>query len=244
MCGSLLAVESANVVGYNKAPTDAGEVIYRVATFESVSGTDSTFKVGDISVGEEDFAYWNFDYIATVDEYGSQEQYYTWDPDANAGKGGWFECDDLCTVDYDAPADSVELPLNKGIIICSQNGVDLTFAGAVMAGDTELYGVAGEVTYTGNFTPAQLTLGDIVVGAEDFAYWNFDYIATIDSYGGQEQYYTWDPDANAGEGGWFECDDLCTVDYDAPANDVEFDPNMGFIFCTQNGVSLNIPSPL
>ena len=245
LCATVgLCVESANVVGYNKAATQAGDNIYRVATFEAIGGTASSFKIGDISVGNEDFAYWNFDYIATVDPYGSQDAYYTWDPDANDGKGGWFACDDNCTVDYDTPADDVTLPLNQALIICSQNGVDLTFSGAVMAGDTELYGVAGDNTYTGNFTPATITLGDIVVGDEDFAYWNFDYIATIDPYGSQDQYYTWDPDANEGNGGWFQCDDNCTVDYDAPANDVEFEPNMGFLFCTQNGVSLNIPSPL
>ena len=230
----------SSIVGYNKAATEAGDVIYRVASFEAVAGTEATFKVGSISVGDEDFAWWNNDYIATVNPYGGQDQYYTWDPDANDGKGGWFECDDVCTVDYDAPADNVELPLNQGIIIFSANGANLTFAGAVMAGDTELYGSAGDVTYTGNFTPAALTLGDIVIGEEDFAWWNNDYIATINPYGGQDKYYTWDPDTST----WYECDDVCTIDYDAPANEAEFASNMGFIFFTANGATLNIPSPL
>ena len=236
MCGSLLAVESANVVGYNKAATQAGDNIYRVATFEGIGGATSTFKVGDISVGEEDFAWYNNDYIATVDPYGSQDAYYTWDPDAK----GWFACDSDCIIDYDSPADDVELPLNQAVIIRSENGVDLTFSGAVMSGDTELYGVAGDNTYTGNFTPAPITLGDIVVGEEDFAWYNNDYIATIDPYGSQDLYYTWDPDAS----GWFACDSDCIIDYDAPANDVEFEPNMGLLFRTENGSTLNIPSPL
>ena len=187
---------SSSVVGYNKAATDAGEVIYRVASFEAVGSTASTFKIGDISVGEEDFAWWNSDYIATVDPYGSQDAYYTYDPEANENNGGWFVCDDNCIIDYDAPADNIELPLNQGIIIFSANGANLTFSGSVMAGDTELYGGASEVTYTGNFTPCTLTLGDIIVGAEDFAWWNSDYIATINPYGGQDAYYTWDPEAN------------------------------------------------
>ena len=237
-------IVSSSVVGYNKAATVATENIYRVATFEGVSGTASTFKVGDISVGSVDFAYYNNDYIATVDPYGSQDAYYTWDPDANEGAGGWFECDEFCVVDDSSPADDVELPLNQAIIIRSEYGVDLTFSGAVMAGDTELYGVATENTYTGNFTPTTITLGDIVIGGADYAYYNNDYIATIDPYGSQDQYYTWDPDANEGAGGWFECDEFCTVDYGAEANDVEFDPNMGFLFRTENGVSINIPSPL
>ena len=227
-------------MGYNKAATQAGDVIYRVATFEAISGTASSFKVGDISVGDADFAWYNMDYIATVDPYGSQDQYYTWDPDANDGNGGWFACDSDCNIDSEAPADDVELPLNQAVIIRSENGVDLTFSGAVMAGDTELYGVSGDVTYTGNFTPATITLGDIVIGDADFAWYNMDYIATIDPYGSQDQYYTWDPDASA----WFACDSDCNIDPAAPANDVEFEPNMGFLFRTENGVSLNVPSPL
>ena len=233
-------LESANVVGYNSAATLAGDNIYRVATFEGVAGGSETFTLGQISIGDADFAWYNMDYVATVDAYGSQEQYYTWDPDANEGAGGWFACDSDCNIDADSPADNVELPLNKGLIIRSENGVDLTFAGAVMAGDTALYGVAGDNTYTGNFTPSTITLGDIVVGDEDFAWYNMDYIATIDAYGSQDLYYTWDPDAN----GWFACDSDCNVDAEAPANNVEFEPNMGFLFRTENGASLNIPSPI
>ena len=152
----------------------------------------------------------------------------------------WYGCDAGSNIDYDAPADDVELSLNQGIIIFSANGASLTFSGAVMTGDTELYGGAGDVTYTGNFTPTTLTLGDLVIGEEDFAWWNNDYIATIDPYGSQDQYYTWDPDTSS----WYECDAGSNIDYDAPANDVEFDANMGFLYFTANGASLNIPSPL
>lgn len=223
----------------------AGETIYRVASFEAVNGSDeTTFTIGQINVGDADFAWWNGDYIATVDPYGSQESYYTWDPDANEGNGGWFACDDNCVVDSESPAENIALPLNKGVIVFSANGAELTFAGSVLSGDTALYGSAGETTYTGNFTPTTITLGDIVVGDEDFAWWNGDYIATIDPYGSQDSYYTWDPDANDANGGWFACDDNCVVDSESPATNVEFDPNMGFLFFTANGASLNIPSPL
>ena len=235
-CGTVFGLESANVVGYNKAEMTAGEVIYRVASFESIGSTESTFTIGDIKVGDADFAWWNNDYIATVDPYGSQETYYTWDPDSSS----WYECDAGSNIDFEKPANGVALPLNKGIIVFSANGASLTFAGSVMSGDTELYGGASEVTYTGNFTPTELTLGDIVIGDADFAWWNNDYIATIDPYGSQESYYTWDPDKQS----WYACDAGCNVDYDTPANEVTFDPNMGFIFFTANGASINIPSPL
>ena len=87
-------------------------------------------------------------------------------------------------------------------------------------------------------------MSQIGVGSADFAWYNNDYIATVNEYGAQDQYYTWDPDANDGKGGWFECDEFQAVDYDAPAEDVEFPANQAFIFFTANGATLNIPSPL
>ena len=216
----------------------AGDTVYRVATFEGIGGASETFTLGQISVGEEDFAWWNGDYIATVDEYGSQDTYYTWDPDAS----GWFEADpDSGAPIADKPATDVQFPINKGILVFSANGANLTFSGAVLAGDTERYGGAGETTYSGIFAPTTITLGDIVVGEEDFAWWNGDYIATIDPYGSQDTYYTWDPDAD----GWFEADpDSGAPIADKPAGDIEFEANMGFLFFTANGATLNIPSPL
>ena len=230
-------------MGYTKDTLSANDVSYRVFSFESVAGTTATFTLGQISVGTSGFAWWNQDYIATMDEYGAQDQYYTWDPDANEGKGGWFECDEGANINGPS-ADDVVLPLNKAIFVFSANGDDLTYSGAVMSGDTEIYAIANDVTFSGNFTPATITLGDIVVGAEDFAYWNNDYLATIDPYGAQDQYYTWDPDANGGAGGWFECDEGQVVDDTAPADNVEFPANQAFIFFTANGATLNIPSPL
>ena len=230
-----MAEISSSVVGYNKATAEADATIYRVATFEGIGSSGATFTLSQLSVGNEDFAWYNGDYIATVDPYGAQDTYYTWDPDTQH----WCETDDSIgpTDNY---ADDVELPLNQGVIIYSLNGVDLTVSGAVLAGDTELYSVADATTYTGNFTPTTLTLGDIVVGTEDFAWYNGDYIATIDAYGAQETYYTWNDD---GDGFWCVTDDSIGPT-DDNANDVEFEPNMGFLFYSLSGATLNIPSPL
>jgi hypothetical protein len=93
-----------------------------VATFEAVGGTASSFKVGDISVGDEDFAWWKLDYVATVDPYGSQDTYYAWDPDTLA----WYECDAGCNIlDPSTDANDVEFEANLGLLFCTQNGVSL-----------------------------------------------------------------------------------------------------------------------
>ena len=237
-------MESANVVGYNTGDTAVADFVYRVASFEGISGTENTFKLGQISVGDSDFAWWNNDYIATVASSGAQDQYYTWDPAANEGNGGWFACDETQAIDYDTPADNIEFPMNQAFFVFSANGATLTFSGSVLKGDSELFAVAADLTYTGNFTPSTITLGDIVVGDADYAWWNNDYIATIATSGAQDQYYTWDPAANEGNGGWFACDETQAIDYEAPANNVEFPANQAFIFFTANGATLNIPSPL
>ena len=224
------------LVGYNSMETVEADLTWAVTSFEGVSGDAATFKLGQISVGDQDFAWWNNDYVATIASSGAQDQYYTWDPDTSS----WYECDETETIDYDAPANDKVLPTNAALFFYSINGIQMTHSGAVMAGDTELYGVPADLTFTGNFTPATITLGDIVVGEEDFAWWNNDYIATIASSGAQDQYYTWDPDTSS----WYECDETETIDYDAPANDVEIPANTAFIYYSVNGAVLNIPSPL
>ena len=235
---------SSSVVGYQAMDTVMSDIAWRTIAFQKVGASDATYKLSQINIGSEDFAWYNNDYIATIAPNGAQDQYYTYDPDANDGAGGWFECDEVQTVDYDAPADDVELPMNQAIFVFTANGATPSPAGSVLSGDSELYAIANDLTYTGNFTPATITLGDIVVGSEDFAWYNNDYLATIATNGAQEQYYTYDPDANDGDGGWFECDEVQTVDYDAPADDVEIESMASFIFFTANGATLNIPSPL
>ena len=209
--------------------------IYRVFSFDKVGG-DNTFKLGQISFGEQDFAWYNLDYIATINEFGGQDTYYTWN-DENGGF--WCVSDEACTP-TDEDATDVEFPLNQALIVFSLNGVTFTFSGEVMPGDTELYTIADATTYTGNFTPANLRLGDIVVGDEDFAWWNGDCLATINEFGGQDTYYTWN-DENGGF--WCVSDEACTPT-DESAMDVEFEPNTGLIFFSLNGATLNVPSPI
>ena len=90
--------------------------------FQTVGASDATYKLSQINIGSEDFAWYNNDYIATIASNGAQDQYYTYDPDANDGKGGWFECDENQTVDYESPADDVELAMNQAIFVLSANG--------------------------------------------------------------------------------------------------------------------------
>ena len=232
-------VTSANVVGYNSMETVEGDTTFGVATFEAVAGSEKdapTFTLSQVSIGDADFAYYNYDYIATIDPYGAQDKYYSWDPFTDGGT--WIETDETATPGD--PVGDLAFPVNQAFWVRSEYGNPLIFSGAVLAGDTEIYSVAGDMAYSGNFTPATITLGDIVVGAEDFAYYNYDYIATINPYGAQDKYYSWDPFTDGGT--WIETDETATPG--DPANDVEITANMAFIFRTEFGAALNIPSPI
>ena len=205
-----------------------GENIYHIGSFKGMT-TGDTFKIGQIGL-DGDFSTWNNDWIATIDAFGAQDQYYSYDD-------GWFVADADGVVDYDQPAEDIELPINVGLIVYSSLGSKLVYSGEVISGDTELYTVEGDNAYTGNFTPTVLKLGDIVVDG-DFSTWNNDWIATIDSAGAQKDYFSCD------EGIWYVADSDGVVDYDQPANDHEFAPNEGFIIYTSLGATLNIPSPI
>lgn len=124
-CGAALAVESANIVGYQAMETVTSDIAWRTIAFQTVGASDATYKLSQINIGSEDFAWYNNDYIATIASNGAQDQYYTYDPDANEGKGGWFECDENQTVDYDSPADDVEIAPMTSFIFFTANGAAL-----------------------------------------------------------------------------------------------------------------------
>ena len=216
--------------------TQAGENLYRVASFIAPGTTASTFKLGQVKP-DSSFDTWNNDYIATVNAYGSQEDYYSY----NQEDGNWYESNDVGFIpDTTKIANNVEFPINKGLIVSSSKGATFTYTGALMGGDTELYTIENDITYTGNFTPDTLTLGDLVVD-ENFDTWNNDYLATINLYGSQEDYYSY----NQEDGNWYESNDVGFISETAKiANNVPFEPNMTFLVSTSNGATINIPSPI
>ena len=127
--GTLLAdVASQNVVGYNSMEADADATIYRVFSFDKVGG-DNTFKLGQISFGDQDFAWWNGDCLATINEFGGQDTYYTWN-DENGGF--WCVSDEACTP-TDEDAMDVEFEPNTGFIFYSLNGVSLNIPSPIPA---------------------------------------------------------------------------------------------------------------
>ena len=172
------------------------------------------------------------DYLATVDPYGSQDTYYTY------VEGHWYIADGTGWYDDSEVMDDVVLNTNQGLMTQSWMNSPFQFAGEVQKGEAELYLYDGLPAYTGNFTAADLTLGDFVAGG-DWDAGMSDYVATIDPYGSQEVYYTYV------DGNWYVADGTGWYDDSEVMNDVEIPANKGLMIQTWIDTStINIPMPV
>lgn len=230
-CFSLCARLSAPpiLVGYNSMEFNSDETTYFVGSFENIS-TKNVIKIGQI-IPDENWSCWSSDMISTLNSLGAQVDNYTYN------EGNWYVCDDAGIPEGDPIDETVELDLNAGILVYSNGGSQLQFAGAVPAGECELIITPGETTYTGNFTPAPLKIGDIVPD-ESWSCWSSDMISTVNNLGAQVENYTFN------EGDWYVCDDAGIPEGDPINDDVIFQPNQGFIIFSNEGQSLTFPSPL
>ena len=222
------SVESANVVGYNSYQCPEDENGYFIGSFDNI-GEAGKIQLGQIKPDEN----WDCtfcDTIATLNNLGLQEQYYTYD------SGDWYVCDAFGNTEGD-PINDTELDLNVGLIVYSYWGSQLTFSGAVAQGDCELNTEEDANAYTGNFTPAPLKIGDIVPDGD----WDCtfcDTLAVLNSLGLQEVYYTYD------SGDWYVCDAFGNTEGDPVNETVSFDPNSVFLIYTYWGSKVSFPSPL
>ena len=208
---------------------DSGETTYFVGSFDNI-GKEKVIKIGQI-IPDENWLCWNMDMISTVNNLGVQVDNYTFN------EGNWYVCDESGTPDGDPIDDEVELDINAGILVYSTDGSKLTFSGAVAKGECELIITPGETTYTGNFTPAPLKIGDIVPD-DGWLCWNMDMLSTVSHLGVQIDNYTFN------EGDWYVCDESGVPEGDPINDDVIFQPNQGFIIYSTDGQSLTFPSPL
>lgn len=221
-------IESANVVGYNtyQAPEDSNG--YFIGSFDNINaaGKITLSQIKPDENWDSSFA----DAIATLNNLGLQENYYTWDG------SDWYACDAFGNIEGD-PINDKELDLNVGMLVYSYWGSQLTFSGSVVKGDCELNTEEDANAYTGNFTPVPLKIGDIVPD-ENWDYTFADTIATLNSLGLQENYYTYDGSD------WYVCDAFGNTEGEPVNESVTFAPNSVFLVYTYWGAKLNIPSPL
>ena len=199
----------------------------------------------------------------TLEIYGSDgslEGAYSFVDEANAvGYGltdtGWYPLELMqswAATDADCANDTI-IPYGKGVIITSfEADTDLTFAGEVVT-ETTCPIIGNGVTWTGNFTPVDLTLGDFALPTDS----NFGSGDTISleiygSDGSLEGAYSFVDEANAAgygltDTGWYPLELMqswAATDADC-ANDVAVPAGkMVIITSFEADTTLTLPNPL
>ena len=216
-------IVSSSVVGYQQFASAEDDNLYFVPTFLNV-GSATKVKLSDIQPdGDWDC---DFDWLGTLNSNGLQVDTYTFDG------GHWYVLENW--VKTDTLADNVEITLSHGLVCYSYAGSKFTFSGQVVSGDTALYTVEDDNAYTGNFTPTQLRLGDIVPDAN----WDsdFDWLGTVNNNGLQVDTYTF------ADGDWYVLEDW--VKTETVANEVKFDAGDSLVVYTYGGSVLTFPGAI
>ena len=221
MCGSLLVVESANVVGYQQKDTVTG-FNFVIPTFKAVNG--GSIHIQDIKIANA--TDWG-DNIQVLDEGGATVTSYYY---ASAAQSG-FEADGWLAEDFSGLADVTFAP-GQSILIDTADAATLTFAGQVSTEDTVVETVPG-FNFVGNNTPVSVNIQDVkITNATDWG----DNIQLLDEGGATVSSYYY---ASAAQSG-FEADGWLSEDFSGLA-DVDFEPGQGVLIDTADVATVTIP---
>ena len=213
MCGGLLAVESANVVGYQTRSMigDGDQLMESYSggpVFKAVGSTGNTYTLNDFTVGGMDCS---LDCIQFLDPDTTEPYLYATYADANnyaAGWVGWWDYDDLGSARLDGE-EADEFPACTAFLGLYSSGNDLNFlfSGEVEKG-TKTVTMTTESPFICNPQPADLTLENVVGEGMDVSLDAFQY---LDPYTTEEYLlvtYANKDDYGAGWAGWWDYDDV------------------------------------
>ena len=248
-------IESANTVGYQEKDLTFGGNAFVIQTFLPMGMTVSTTKLGDISVTDE----WDptGDLIATLTPEGANAAEYTYlikdYAEALGGTvAGWYLAEEVNNGDVSESGlqDDVVLPYAQGFLAFNNSGAKLRFAGEVVAGDTELATTLGGNAFSGNASPVDITLADLVV-SED---WDptGDLIATLTAEGMNAVEYTYliadYAEALGGDpvAGWYLAEEVNNGDVSVSGiqNDVVISAGQALLIFQNSGATITLPSAL
>lgn len=154
LSGAVMAIESANIVGYQTKEVVSGGFNYVTPTFLPMTGTAVDIQNIKLGEGASDYA----DNIQIWDEGGVTIANYFW------VEGAWYD------ENFDNPVEGVTVKSGTSFVIECMEDTSVTFAGTVADSDIEVPSVTG-FTMVGNASPVDVNVQDIKLGegASDYA---------------------------------------------------------------------------
>jgi len=162
----------SSVVGYQTQTVVGSGITWSLATFKQIDKDLSAQTLSSFALPtDQGFSSGDSIFLEIYDETGSLEGAYSFvDADNAVGYGlskpGWYPLEKMMyweATDDDCANDLV-VPFGKGVIITSsESDTSLTFAGQVLDEAKTYDVVGGGITWTGNATPVDLTLGDLAL---------------------------------------------------------------------------------
>ena len=190
-----------------------------VNTFKAVGKDADKMTLGDLSASDDWIS--GGDEIKTLLANGAVDKAYTYIPKALAEEVGcpigWYLTDDVLDESKvenigDYCKNNELLPLGNGLLVLVGSATTtLNYAGEVLSADQPIKLKGGAAfNITGNISPVDMTLGDIV-GSDDWISGG-DELKTLKDNGAVDKAYTFIPKALAEEvgcpAGWYLTDDV------------------------------------
>jgi hypothetical protein len=239
-CARLRAdqVESANIVGYQTLAA-TGQYFSSGPTFITVGDANGEWKLGNISATgidpSSDFIQFLNPSTAATELYATYVDLDTAGGDAEAV--GWYN------LDLDTKLDDQVFAAGTGFLSSFANPafVTLTYVGEVLQEETTLDLSGQNYPFVANFTPVDLTLGDLAATGmnpdSDFV----QFLSPSTAATGLYATYV-DLDTAGGDTelvGWYN------LDLDTPLNDTPFPAGTAFLgSLVSAGVTIKFPSPV
>jgi hypothetical protein len=222
LCG--MAIESSNIVGYGESTLKRGATMC-APMFVGI-GADKDVKITDLTPTGDDIDGDGAIYLQTLDAFGRTLETYSW-IDWGGDDVGWMN-DEYEKVD-------VKFTPGTALWTTAQNAeTGLRSAGEVNLLDCKVQLRRG-ATGTGNVTPVQISIQDLVLEGDDIDGDGAIYIQTLDAFGRTVDTYSW-IDWGGDDVGWMN-DEYEKVE-------VTFEPGQGLWVTAQNDQTyLRFPAP-
>lgn len=254
---TVIALSFLPNVGYQNKEVSIGDNTYIIQTLCPVGTDAEETTLGQVNVDETWMPY--TDFLGVIDGTGCNLADYTYVGDAwleyvpGAEKTGWYDFHEVAEQGYVSTGchDDLDLPLNAGFLTFQNSGGKIVFAGEVLQDGFELLSSIGDNAYTGNASPVEIDISDLVCSDEWMPY--TDFVGVIDGTGCNLRDYTYVGDAwlsyvsGAECTGWYDFHEVAEQGYISTGcynGKIPFGSGDGFMIFQNSGATISVPTAL